>query len=57
LSNVRDVKTGKNYRVHYEYPKVAVARDIDSALIQAALATPLAANCTPADKLVSAPGH
>jgi hypothetical protein len=57
LSNVRDVKTGKNYRVHYEYPKVAVARDIDSALIQAALATPLAANCAPADKLVSAPGH
>jgi len=57
LSNVRDVKTGKNYRVHYEYPKVSVARDIDSALIQAALATPLAANCTPADKLVSAPGH
>ena len=57
LSNVRDVKTGKNYRVHYEYPKIAVAHDLAPAQIQAALATPLAANCTPADKLVSAGGQ
>jgi len=57
LSNVRDVKTGKNYRVHYEYPKIAVAHDIAPAQIEAALATPLAANCTPADKMVSANGH
>jgi len=57
LSNVRDVKTGKNYRVHYEYPKIAVAHDIAPAQIQDALTTPMAANCTAADKLVSANGH
>ena len=57
LSNVRDVKTGKNYRVHYEYPKVAVVHDIAPAQIQAALTTPLAANCTPADKPASASGQ
>jgi len=57
LSNVRDVKTGKNYRVHYEYPKVAVVHDVDPALIQAALTTPLAANCTPADNAASASGQ
>ena len=51
LSNVRDVKTGKNYRVHYEYPKVAVVHDIAPAQIQAALTTPLAANCTPTDNM------
>ena len=53
LSNVRDVKTGKNYRVHYEYPKVAVVHDIGPAQIQAALTTPLDATCTPADKSAS----
>jgi len=57
LSNVRDVKTGKNYRVHYEYPKIAVAHDIAPAQIEAALAMPLAANCTPADNVVSANGQ
>ncbi|HEX3125043.1 MAG TPA: hypothetical protein VHQ21_17230 [Rhodanobacteraceae bacterium] len=57
LSNVRDVKTGKNYRVHYEYPKIAVAHDVSPAQIQDALTTPLAPNCTAADKLVSANGH
>jgi len=57
LSNVRDVKTGKNYRVHYEYPKVAVVHDIAPAQIQAALTTPLETNCTAADSLLSASGH
>jgi hypothetical protein len=57
LSNVRDVKTGKNYRVHYEYPKVAVVHDIAPAQIQAALTTPLAANCTLADNPASAVGQ
>ena len=57
LSNVRDVKTGKNYRVHYEYPKIALARDVDPAQIQAALAEPLAANCTAADKTASGSGQ
>ncbi len=57
LSNVRDVKTGKNYRVHYEYPKIAVAHDVAPAQIQAALAEPLAVNCTAADNVVSATGH
>lgn len=57
LSNVRDVKTGKNYRVHYEYPKVAITHDIAPAQLQAALTTPLAANCTPADNAASASGQ
>jgi hypothetical protein len=57
LSNVRDVKTGKNYRVHYEYPKVAVVHDIAPAQIQAALTTPLDATCTPADKPASVSGQ
>jgi hypothetical protein len=57
LSNVRDVKTGKNYRVHYEYPKVAVVHDIAPAQIQAALTTPLEATCTPADKPASVSGQ
>ena len=57
LSSVRDVNTGKNYRVHYEYPKIAVAHDVAPAQIRAALTTPLASSCTPADSLVSANGH
>jgi len=54
---VRDVKTGKNYRVHYEYPKVAVVHDIAPAQIQAALAMPLETSCTPPDSLLSASGQ
>jgi hypothetical protein len=57
LSNVRDVKTGKNYRVHYEYPKVAIAHDVAPEQIQAALSMPLASNCTAADSVVSASGQ
>lgn len=57
LSSVRDVKTGKNYRVHYEYPKVAVTHDITPSVIQTALTAPLTSSCTPADNLVSANGH
>ena len=57
LSNVRDVKTGKNYRVHYEYPKIAVVHDIAPAQIEAALTVPLAANCTVADNPASASGQ
>lgn len=57
LSSVRDVKTGKNYRVHYEYPKIAVAHDVAPAQIQAALTMPLASTCASADGLVSANGQ
>jgi hypothetical protein len=57
LSNVRDVKTGKNYRVHYEYPKIAVAHNVAPAQIQAALTMPLASSCTPADNPASASGQ
>lgn len=57
LSNVRDVKTGKNYRVHYEYPKIAVAHDVAPAQIQAALTMPLASSCTAADSTASASGQ
>jgi hypothetical protein len=57
LSNVRDVKTGKNYRVHYEYPKIAAARDVAPDEIQAALTTPLASSCASTDTRVSATGQ
>lgn len=57
LSSVRDVKTGKNYRVHYEYPKIAVTHDIAASVIEAALTAPLASSCTPADNQASAGGQ
>lgn len=57
LSNVRDVNTGKNYRVHYEYPRIAVFRGTTPAQIQAALTMPLTNSCTPADNPASAGGQ
>jgi hypothetical protein len=57
LSSVRDVKTGKNYHVHYEYPKIAVTHDVTASAIEAALTAPLASNCTPADNQASARGQ
>ena len=56
LSNVRDLN-GKNYRVRYEAPKIAANRAVSAADVDAALAAPLAASCTAADRSASASGH
>lgn len=55
LSSIRDDR-GKNYRIRAVYPPVGASR-IAQAEVDAALAEPLVAACTPADKLVSAGGQ
>lgn len=56
LSNVRDLN-GKNYRVHYEAPRIAANHPVGAADVEAALAAPLAASCTAADTAASANGQ
>lgn len=56
LSNVRD-DNGKNYRVRFEYAKIAVRNDVAPDEIDAAMTQPLVSSCTAADNSASATGQ